>query len=169
MAAGSTYVPIATVTATGSSSVATFTAIPSTYTDLVLVIHGNTSSASNQSITVNVNNDFAANYAEQNLNTTGASNITAAFGSPQSAGGLGTAVGSGAANNFYYATVNFGLYSGTTNYKDILVEGGTSGVSTRVIANTWLNTNVINRIDVTIGGGNWVANSIFALYGIARA
>jgi hypothetical protein len=169
MAAGSTYTPIATVTATGSSSVATFTSIPSTYTDLVLVIHGNTSSASNQAVFVNVNNDFAANYKEQNIGTTGAANITAGFGSAQTAAFVGTTQGSGSANNFYYGTVNFGLYSGTTNYKDILSEGGTSGIRTSVVANTWADTTVINRIDVTIQGGNWVANSIFALYGIARA
>jgi hypothetical protein len=169
MPAGSTYTPIATQTATGSSSVVTFTSIPATYTDLVLIVNGNTSSASNQAAFVNVNNDFGTNYKEQNMTTTGAGNITAGYGSAQAAVYIGPLNGSGSPNNFNYSQVNFGLYAGTTNYKDIFTEAGTSGVQTNFIVCNWSNTAAINRIDVSTGAGNWVANSLFALYGIARA
>ena len=40
MAAGSTYTPIATTTL-GSAGTITFSSIPSTYTDLVIVLNGN--------------------------------------------------------------------------------------------------------------------------------
>jgi hypothetical protein len=44
MAAGATYTPIATYTVSGSSTLTyTFSSIPSTYTDLVLVVNGSSS------------------------------------------------------------------------------------------------------------------------------
>jgi hypothetical protein len=55
-----TYVALATATATGSQSTITFTSIPQTYTDLVLVCSGNTV---NLATALLFNNDNGANYS----------------------------------------------------------------------------------------------------------
>ena len=77
MAAGSTYTPIATTTLGSAATSYTFTSIPSTYTDLVLV--GNLSSSSNTNISIRIYSDSGTNYSNTYLtgvNGTGASSAS---------------------------------------------------------------------------------------------
>ena len=57
MAAGATYAPIATTAGTGSSTTITFTSIPQTYTDLVLIIDQITPGANNYGYNIRFNNN----------------------------------------------------------------------------------------------------------------
>ena len=58
--ATNTYTSLFTSTATGSQSTITFNTIPQTYTDLVLVIAGNTASITTA---LRFNNDTGSNYS----------------------------------------------------------------------------------------------------------
>ena len=63
MAAGSTYTPIATTTGTGSSGTITFTSIPSTYTDLRIILNGTETNATLYEFDMRYNNDSGNNYS----------------------------------------------------------------------------------------------------------
>jgi len=69
MAAGSTYTPIATTTLGSSATSYTFTSIPSTYTDLVIVaqIKGDTTTYLN----LRFNGDTGSNYSRTTLSGNG--------------------------------------------------------------------------------------------------
>ena len=78
MAAGSTYTPIATTTASGSASSVTFSSIPSTYTDLVIVadILG---AASTADAVLRFNSDTTSNYSETVIRGDGSSAASARY------------------------------------------------------------------------------------------
>ena len=77
MAAGNTYTPIATTTLGSAASSYTFSSIPGTYTDLVLVVSGKYSTGTTGTTTVqiqvgNTSLDTGANYSIVYLNGSGA-------------------------------------------------------------------------------------------------
>jgi hypothetical protein len=171
MAAGSTYTPIATTTLGSSTATVTFSSIPSTYTDLVLV------ATMLQNGTATNTNGFV----QLNSSTSGYSK-TAMYGN-------GTIAGSFRDSNsdrmyfFNDATATervtqkyeFMNYANTNVYKTVLSRAGSSTV-TGVICHLWQNTAAINTISLTAsdntgGGGNdqFVAGSTFTLYGITAA
>jgi len=75
MAAGSTYTPIATTTLGSTTASYTFSSIPSTYTDLVLVVIGEAYFTSTNYINTGVqfNSDTGSNYAAHYLIGNGSS------------------------------------------------------------------------------------------------
>jgi hypothetical protein len=85
MAAGATYVPIATANGTGSNSTITFSSIPSTYTDLVLIIGGGSTSASVVS-QLQFNGDTGSNYSWTALYGTGSAASSARSSNTTTAG-----------------------------------------------------------------------------------
>lgn len=60
-----TYVELATTTASASAGPITFTSIPATYTDLVLVVSG--TQATSGAVRIQFNNDTASNYSRTDL------------------------------------------------------------------------------------------------------
>ena len=114
MAAGSTYTPIATTTLGSAATSYTFTSIPSTYTDLVLV--GNLSSSSNTNISIRINSDSGTNYSNTYLTGVNGTGASSARGVNSTAG---AATWTGASMNSSVSTllVNFMNYSNTTTYK----------------------------------------------------
>ena len=82
MAAGNTYTPIATTTLSSSQNDITFSSIPSTYTDLVIVFNGKstnagTSSAANLSISAGTTSAIGALQLTDSVSST--STTTAAI------------------------------------------------------------------------------------------
>jgi hypothetical protein len=76
MAAGSTYTPIATTTLGSSTSSYTFSSIPQTYTDLVLIVSGYGAASDGNSIVCRVGNgtvDSGTNYSTTRLSGSGSS------------------------------------------------------------------------------------------------
>jgi hypothetical protein len=166
MPAGSTYTPIATTTLGSTTTDYTFTSIPSTYTDLVLVINGNTSV--NNDIFIQVGNgsvDTGANYSytfmygdgssAASARVTGSSNM--ATGGIYSSGAVGTVI------------AQFQNYSNTTTFKTMLSRSNSSSyVQARV--NLWRSTSAINQIKLFGQSGmTFNSGSTFTLYGIASA
>ena len=68
MPAGPTYEPIATTTLTATNSTVTFSSIPSTYTDLVLIVN---SLGTGSYYSIQVNGDTATNYSRTRINGNG--------------------------------------------------------------------------------------------------
>ena len=163
MAAGITYDKIATNTLGSAAASVTFSSIPATYTDLVVIISAKTTSAA-QNLLMRVNSDTGTNYSTTLLT------------------GSGTAVGSvktsnatqGALDNYGYpdtanhniTTVNLMNYSNTSTYKTWLSRANNAANGTTALVGLWRSTSAINIIRLTTTSGNFVQHSTFALYGI---
>ena len=169
MPAGSTYTPIATTTLGSATSSYTFSSIPSTYTDLVLVT--NLSSASNANIYFRLNGDTGTNYSFTFLSGDGST----ANSSRTSNAAQGTATWTGASMNSSWTTcvANFMNYSNTTTYKTFLtryaaINTVNQGEASAVV-NLWRSTAAINSITVLSLSPNYSIGSTLTLYGIASA
>lgn len=164
-----TYEPIATQTVSGSAvSTFQFTSIPSTYTDLIIVMQP-ALSVSNNAIYLDFNNDTATNYSWTALTGNGSS-ATSARASNQ---GLGSV-----ANDSLYPISTLGSttiiincqnYLNTTTNKTYIVRGGQAGTSTQALVGTWRNTAAINAIKFYASASNFSIGSTFTLYGIKAA
>lgn len=165
MAAGNTYTPIATVTLGSATGSYTFSSIPNTYTDLVLIISTN-SSLSN--LNLRLNSDANTLYSDTIIYNSGNTGT--------SARDTGQAV--------IYGTVTSGTplqiwsimnYANTSVYKTVLVRNNdgysTGGYSNTVSASAGLyrSTNAINAVNLVPGSGNLPAGLTATLYGIKAA
>ena len=165
-----TYEPIATQTlANSTTATITFSSIPSTYTDLILV--SNFGLTANNTIIGRFNGDGASTglYSDTNLlgnGTTASSNRDTS-------------------NNHFYLSVNlngstnkvesqsiiqFMNYANTTTYKSYLTRDGsltaTSGNGTEASVRLYRSTSAISSIALTAGSGSIYTGSTFNLYGI---
>jgi hypothetical protein len=166
-----TYEPLNTTTLTTATASVTFSSIPGTYTDLVLVIASLNNTATNTSFQFQVGNgsiDTGANYSLTELFGTGsaassdrASNDTAAY---LNGPGIGTSTN---IPNLYIT--NLMNYSNTTTYKTFLGRGGNSEKNLVATVNLWRSTSAINTIKIFQSANNMAAGSTFTLYGIKAA
>lgn len=170
MTAGKTYVPISTANGTGSNSTITFSSIPSTYTDLVLVFNGSTTFTTGDYFNLKINNDTGSNYSNTVMVGNG-SGIGSYRNSNQSfydgqAWGWNT-------GQTVLTKIHFMNYSNTSNYKTFLTrwDNNTSGTSWAVAANVglWRSTAAITSISIYSALGNITSTSMATLYGIAAA
>ena len=174
MAAGNTYTPIATTTLASVSSVITFSSIPSTYTDLVLIAYFSKTATNSTTPSLTVNNDTGANYGQHTFGWVngGVWTGTASSGSSitPSTGGY-VPVGTTYWCNYQ---IDFMNYKNTTTNKVILVRNNNPDADTygsgpgRQIG-SWKSTAAINRIDFTVSSSTFVVGSTFTLYGITAA
>jgi hypothetical protein len=157
----STYEPIATTTVSGSSTTAvTFSSIPSTYTDLVLIANATASSAG-QGMNLTFNGDTGSNYSSTRLYGSGSSDR-------QTSGTfINFALGSFDAGQLVLANIQ--NYSNSTTNKTMLLRQNTASAFVGALVGLWRNTAAINAITIQISGGNYVAGSTFTLYGVKSA
>ena len=163
-----TYTPIATTTLGSAASNVTFNSIPSTYTDLVLVISANISTA--QNAWLQFNGDTGANYSDTFLYGNGTS---AASGRNSSITvGYIDAYGyfPSAANTFGTNITHIMNYSNTTTYKTFISRGNNAGAGVEANVTLWRSTAAINSILIDlVGATTYSAGSTFTLYGILAA
>ena len=157
-----TYEPIATTTLGSAQLNVTFSSIPSTYTDLILIIDGQT--ASNSSINLFVNSDSGSNYSS-----------TLLIGNGSAASSTRTTSNTSALIGAFYTTsvgnciAHFQNYSNTTTYKTILSRSNVAGTNTTARVSLWRNTAAISTIKLEGDAVNFSAGTTFTLYGIKAA
>ena len=164
MAAGSTYTPIATTTASGSTGTITFSSIPSTYTDLLLVSNVQTSTSAN--LYYQYNGSSSSVYSDTTVygdgSSTGSyrrSNQTLHYISYFPSSGQRLVV-----------TSHFQNYSNTNVFKSILTRASNASFELNAVAGLWRDTSAINSITVALNNSaNFTSSSFFTLYGIAAA
>jgi len=164
----STYEPIATNTLGSAAATVTFSSIPSTYTDLVLVISARMSGGGGASaIQAQFNSDTASNYSFTLMTGDGSSaDSSRASSQTQMAVGLATDTAGQWSSNI----IQVMNYSNTTTNKTVLARAGIAGDRTRAIVNLWRSTSAITSILIINNGSvNFVAGSTFTLYGIKNA
>jgi len=157
----STYTPIASQTTTGTTALISFTNVPQTYQDLVLVCQSKIST-SFADIGLQFNNDTGANYADVLI--VGYVS-TAAGGTHNNANFLR---GWYLSSSETYTMINLMDYRNTTNYKQVIGRSATvSANEIEVAAGSYRSTSPITTITLTPQAANFLANSTFNLYGIA--
>lgn len=163
MAAAQTYEPIATNTLSSNTNTVTFSSIPQTYTDLIIVFNGsNTTSADFRIQVGNSSVDTGTNYSR-----------TFIFGY---SGGI---VASRDTNNNFWtassytnrgnAIIQIMNYSNTTTNKTSLIRNDISTDISYASVNLWRSTSAINIITLSQPTHNFTSGSIFTLYGIKAA
>jgi len=169
--ATTTYTPIQTLNGTGSSATITFSSIPSTYTDLVLVAGSVATTSGAPNIAMTFNNDTTSNYSSTLLEGNGSSATSSRRTSTTSiTEGNNISLGGSTPSTVIYQIMN---YANTTTYKTVLIrnnEPSTTYPGTGAVVGLWRKTpEAINRIDLNLGSGNFSSTSTFTLYGIANA
>ena len=168
MAAGNTYTQIASTTLSSASSLVTFSSIPGTYTDLVLV---GSIQCDNTSFYIRCNSDTTNKYSATLLSGDGSAASSERF-SQTDLGGNGIYTKGNtfpSSSSFGIGIWNFLNYSNTTTYKTILSRVGSAGLSTRAIVNLYASTSAITQLDIRPFSGTMAAGTTFNLYGIAAA
>lgn len=162
-----TYEPIATNTLGSAAASVTFSSIPSTYTDLILIISGSNSSG-DAAISVRTGNG--------SVNTGSVYSTTFLFGNGTSAsssrdtsqtwahpGRLDTTLSN--------SIIQFMNYSNTTTNKTILSRGNDGSLAMTTVSLV-RDTSAINIIQLQAQDGgaiNFTTGSTFTLYGIKAA
>ena len=167
MPAAQTYEPIATTTTSGSASTHTFSSIPSTYTDLVLVVSGTNSSGSTEDLMVRYNGDTGTNYSRTFLEA-GPSAVSGRTAN-QPYAIIGGYIGAG---KDFVSIFQFLNYSNTTTNKTSIsranISTGTYGIYATV--GLWRSTAAINSIQVFWpSAGTFGNGTTMTLYGIKAA
>jgi|NOAtaT_6_FD_contig_101_1116720_length_1144_multi_3_in_0_out_0_2 hypothetical protein len=163
-----TYEPIATTTLGSAAATVTFSTIPGTYTDLVLI--GNFSlNVNNSSLFVRLNSDTGSNYSYTRLSGNGTT-ATSGRDSNQTQARItadATAQNSGTRQMFVLQFMN---YSNANTNKTFLSRYSSVG-GTEVFVDLWRNTSAITSIDVKGFDATAIieSGSTFTLYGIKAA
>ena len=172
-----TYTLISSNVLAATATSVTFSAIPATYTDLVLrlSIRGDQANYS-EIILLEFNGSAAANYSYTAIRANG-STADSVRGSAQTYGRVGYAnSGNSTANTFGSAEIYIPSYTASQN-KPLsgigIAENNSSTAGEAWItpyATLWSDTSAITSIKISpINGPNWVIGSSFYLYGISNA
>ena len=159
-----TYEPIASTTLGAAASTVTFSSIPGTYTDLILVLSGSLTSGTSV-WGLQYNSDTAGNYSWTSLRGDG-SGATSARDSGSTrilCGWIGTSQ--------VTEIVQIMNYSNATTNKTNISRNNSTVASTFVSANVglWRSTVAINAITARTDSSTFASGSIFTIYGIKAA
>lgn len=153
-----TYIALSTITLTGAQATVTFSSIPATYRDLILVFSGTTSAGT--TLFGRFNSDGGANYTFNGM-----------FGNGSSPG-----VVNGGSESFLYLgypttsrntiTVQVMDYSQTNKQKFALSRSSDASGFVTASVNRWSNTNAINTIQLSLASGTIAIGTTISLYGI---
>jgi hypothetical protein len=163
MPAGSTYTPIAAVTAAGGNNTQlVMSSIPSTYTDLVLVLAGGLNAANN--CYIQFNGDTGTNYSYTYLFGDGSAASSARASNTNQS--LLNYIGTGQTTTL----ISIQNYSNSTTFKTVLSRGNDASNGTMASVVLWRNTAAINSLTLKAGpSGTFNSGTTFTLYGIASA
>jgi hypothetical protein len=164
-----TFELIASSTAGGSVSSIDFSSIPSTYTDLCLVVSVRSAGTSIDNLAIKLNTS-AANFTGRYLVGNGAS---ASSASVDIGGQIGLVNGTATtASTFTNVSVYFPNYAGSSNKSysaDAVTENNATTAYALMIAGLWSQTTAINAISVYGQSANLATNSTAYLYGVKNA
>ena len=162
----STYTPIATQTLGSAAASVTFSSIPSTYTDLIVVINGAVTSGT-ANCNFQLNGDTSTNYSRTALSGTGSAANSSRF----------TGSAYGMINDYGYLDTTYRTnmlaqfmnYSNATTFKTVLARSNNSDNGTAATVTLWRSTAAISTIYLYASSSTFITGSTFTLYGIKAA
>lgn len=169
-----TYNLIASNTLSSSAASVTFSAIPSTYTDLVLRVSSRSDNATiYETMKITYNNNTSAIYSTTRLIDDSSGTVTSTrqtgrtnFNDPYNSGTSATS------NTFSSVEIYVPSYTVSQN-KPISVfavgENNATDAAISVRANLFSSTAAISSIEIANFSGNFVSGSSFFLYGIKNS
>lgn len=158
-----TYTLIGENTLGTASNSITFSSIPATYTDLLLVL--NIKAASGTYPRIRVNSDSASNYSSTLLRGDGSATLSRRQSNVSQFDEF--AYNTLSTTQFVPVIVNFNDYSNTATYKTFLARTSDAGQEVMASVGLWRSTAAINSINIgTNNSVNFTAGSTFKLYGI---
>ena len=164
MAAGNTYVAIASTTISSTLTEVTFSSISSAYTDLVLVVAPTAGALADTAL--QFNSDTASNYSRTYLNGNG---TTASSGRNSADTRIRVDYSGATSGSNGVQIINIMSYSNATTYKTALIRASNASYGTDAVVGLWRSTSAITTVRIFCdGGGNWTAGFI-SLYGILAA
>jgi len=163
-----TYTPIASATLGTTADSVTFSSIPSTYTDLVVIASvGNATTSSN--MLIRFNSDTASNYSQTTLAGNGSTAASNRYSNLSAIYVIEREEVSDIASTYSVSIININNYSNTTTYKSTLSRSSTpnsSSPGTDVQAGLWRSTAAITSITFLLNTGSFTSGSTLNLYGI---
>jgi hypothetical protein len=163
MPAGNTYEAIATTTASGGETTISFTSIPGTYTDLVLI--SGLIATTPYEMFLQFNTDTATNYSTTFIEGNGT-----AASSSRSSSSSSILVSYNSTTNPTPVIINIQNYANTTTNKTVLARSSAASASVLAYVGMWRNTAAITSIQLKLTGGrSFSAGATFSLYGIKAA
>lgn len=156
-----TYIPLATVTLGTTAASVTFSSIPSSFRDLVVVTQGR-STTGTPDIIYRLNGDSSGSYSRVYM---GGSSGGTFFGTDAGANGLWGFVDSTTAVS---GLVQIMDYSATDKHKTILSRASFGAATVIAYAGRYAQTTAVTTVALICGSGTtFAAGSSFNLYGIA--
>lgn len=163
----STYTPISSITLTSTATSVTFSGIPQTYTDLVLVATTIVASGTGNDVGLRFNGDSASNYSNTYMLGTGTSAVSGRNTLTYSDNGY-LSSNSGQPNT---RIINIQNYANTTTFKpNVSRASGDNGAQVTAYSNIWHSTAAITTIEVYSASGlTYAIGTTFNLYGITTS
>jgi hypothetical protein len=157
-----TFELIASSTVTGSTAASiSFSSIPSTYTDLVLIVSGTAAGPSD--CVVYFNGSQATNYSKTRLYGNGSTTISSSDTNQNAIniGTLWTTVGN--------MIINVQNYSNSTTFKTVLSRNNSPSNYVAAFVGMWRSTAAVTSLSFVSGNEFITAGTTLTLYGIAAA
>jgi hypothetical protein len=161
MAAGNTYVALASTTLGSAASSVTFSSISGSYTDLVLVCNLGAANLG-QDLKLQFNGVTTTTYSTTIFRSSTTRSTDASFIYLDYTGATQNAIQS-------QYNVNIMNYANTSTFKTVLHRFSDASNMAEANVGLWRSTSAITQIDVGMTAGNLIAGSTFNLYGIAYA
>lgn len=162
---------IATATPS-STTMSTFSSIPGTYDDLMLIASskGDLNSATNNRLYIRINNDGANNYGHAYWGQSGSSTWYAAQPTWDSVYVYGSSDSDGGNTGWGHFYMYFTGYTDSA-FKAIQVVGGytqSGGDHSNWTGQAaWLDNSAITELDIGSSTGDYISGTTFSLYGIS--
>lgn len=154
-----TYEKIATTTLGSNTASVTFSSILASYTDLVLIGRGSTTT-SGGNVTMQFNGDTGANYSRTRVLGNGS-----AASSERQSNTTSVAVGDWSTGN-PMIRVNIQNYANPSVYKTLISRADEAGFVLSSYVGLWRNIAAITSVTFLKPGGLLTSGSTFTLYGI---
>lgn len=154
---------LATVTLQAASSTVTFSGIPNTYRDLILVFTGGVVSGSiNVRLTLNGDSNNA-NYAGIQMSGTGSATSSTITINTESR----------YINYYGFLTADLNTqivttifdYAQTDKHKTVMNRANNAGNGVTALVSRWASTTAVNTLEYSLTGSSFASGSTFSLYG----
>lgn len=167
MATTYTLISSVTVGAGGASSI-DFTSIPSTYTDLCLLVSSRSSASAGTDLGLIGFNGSTASFTNKYLGGNGSIAYSGSYA--RYIGDINAATST--ASTFTNLQIYIPNYAGSSNKSfssDTAMETNATGGVLALAAGLWSNTAAINQVTLTFNTGSFVQYSTAYLYGISKS
>jgi hypothetical protein len=163
------YFPIETYIFPSAANSYTFTSIPGTYDDLVLIV-ANSTCSSGQTIEMQFNGDTTSAYAYANVTAPNGYGIDTVSGSSNSRDKIpvGSTYSGESSTKAAICIININQYSQSSYPKVSASTYGQADIEANVCTGSWTGTNAITSIKLMLASANFQTGTQFTLYGIKR-